>query len=80
MAWVENRIDPPLAEGLSDAVRWRVILPRRVPHPAFIRALADRDVSILGFEPISQGLEGAFWALAAPASVTAEPDIVVRAA
>ena len=62
----------PLAESLGGAGRWQVTLPPNVPHPALIRALAEHKAPIFGFEPIAQGLEGAFWALAsAPAAARA---------
>jgi ABC-2 type transport system ATP-binding protein len=53
--------------SMSEAGRWRVILPREVTHPALMRALAERAVPIFAFEPIKADLEGAFWELAAPA-------------
>ena len=45
-------------------LRWRVLLPPNVPYPALMRALADRQMAVYGFEPIQADLEGAFWALA----------------
>jgi ABC-2 type transport system ATP-binding protein len=54
----------PLAAGMGDASRWRVLLPRHVTHPALVRALADQGVPIFNFQPIEAGLEGAFWQLA----------------
>ena len=55
----------PFASQFGDALRWRVILPSHVPHVALMRALAERQVAIDGFEPIRADLEGAFWSLAA---------------
>jgi len=49
---------------LSDAMRWRVLLPPTVPYPALMRALAERELAVHGFEPIQADLEGAFWTLA----------------
>jgi ABC-2 type transport system ATP-binding protein len=62
----------PLASGIAQAARWRVILPRSVTHPALLRALAEHCVPIFGFEPIKADLEGAFWKLAhtAPSTVS----------
>jgi hypothetical protein len=54
----------PVAGAMSDATRWRVVLPREITHPVLIRALAERGVPIFAFEPIKPGLEGAFWHLA----------------
>ncbi len=54
----------PLAAGMGDASRWRVLLPRHVTHPPLVRALADQGVPIFNFQPIEAGLEGAFWQLA----------------
>jgi hypothetical protein len=54
----------PMASGMSDAARWRVVLPRHITHPALIRALSEHGVPIFAFEPIKPGLEGAFWHLA----------------
>jgi len=53
----------PLGATNAGAMRWRVVLPRQVPHPALVRALADRSVALLNFQPIRPGLEGAFWQL-----------------
>jgi ABC-2 type transport system ATP-binding protein len=55
----------PFASQFGDALRWRVMLPAHVPHVALMRALAERQVAIQGFEPIRADLEGAFWSLAA---------------
>jgi len=57
----------PMAGGIGEATRWRVVLPRHVPHPALMRALADTATPIFSFEPIKEDLEGAFWDLAGPA-------------
>ncbi|HEY3695379.1 ABC transporter ATP-binding protein [Phenylobacterium sp.] len=57
----------PMAGGIGEATRWRVVLPREVSHPALVRALAEYAVPIMAFEPIKADLEGAFWDLAAPA-------------
>jgi hypothetical protein len=46
-----------------------VLLPREITHPVLIRALAERGVAMLAFEPIKPGLEGAFWHLAQHPSV-----------
>ena len=54
----------PVAGAMGEAARWRVVLPRHITHPVLIRALAERGVPILAFEPIKPGLEGAFWHLA----------------
>jgi ABC-2 type transport system ATP-binding protein len=54
----------PVASGMGEAGRWRVLLPRQVTHPALIRALAEYRVPILDFQPIQAGLESAFWQLA----------------
>jgi len=56
----------PLASGMGEAGRWRVVLPREVTHPALVRALAQHRVPILDFQPIQAGLESAFWQLAKP--------------
>jgi len=56
----------PLANGMGEAARWRVVLPREVTHPALVRALAQHRVPILDFQPIQAGLESAFWQLAKP--------------
>jgi ABC-2 type transport system ATP-binding protein len=53
----------PMAGAMGEAIRWRVVLPRHVNHPALMRALAEEEVGILAFEPIKADLEGAFWAL-----------------
>jgi ABC-2 type transport system ATP-binding protein len=58
----------PLASAIGEARSWRVVLPHNVTHPALIRALAERAVSILAFQPIKANLEGAFWDLAAEAA------------
>jgi ABC-2 type transport system ATP-binding protein len=55
----------PMAARQGEAGRWRVVLPANITHPALMRALAERAVPILGFEPIKRDLEGAFWDLAA---------------
>jgi ABC-2 type transport system ATP-binding protein len=57
-----------VSSAIGEASRWRVVLPREVTHPALMRALAERSVPILAFEPIKPDLEGAFWELAAPAA------------
>ncbi len=54
----------PLAGATGEAGRWRVVLPPHVTHPALLRSLAERGVSLFAFEPIKPGLEGAFWHLA----------------
>jgi ABC-2 type transport system ATP-binding protein len=54
----------PFAGKMGEALRWRVLLPSNVPYPALMRALADRQLAVYGFEPIQADLEGAFWALA----------------
>jgi ABC-2 type transport system ATP-binding protein len=56
----------PMAAGIGEAGRWRVILPRNVTHPALIRALAEHHVPIYGLQPIEENLESAFWNLAEP--------------
>ncbi len=55
----------PIAGGVGEAGRWRVVLPREITHPALVRALAEREVPIFTFQPIKSDLEGAFWDLAA---------------
>ena len=57
----------PLTGSLGAATRWRVVLPAHVPHPALMRALAERSVAIFAFQPVRPSLETAFWDLAAPA-------------
>jgi len=49
---------------MGAALRWRVLLPQNVPYPALMRALAERELAVHGFEPIQPDLEGAFWTLA----------------
>ncbi len=49
---------------MGDAMRWRVLLPHNVPYPALMRAMAERELAVHGFEPIQADLEGAFWTLA----------------
>jgi len=49
---------------ISDALRWRVLLPTNIGYPVLMRALADRELVVHGFEPIQADLEGAFWTLA----------------
>jgi ABC-2 type transport system ATP-binding protein len=56
----------PLAAGMGEAGRWRVVLPREVTHPALVRALAHFEVPIFNFQPIETCLESAFWNLAEP--------------
>lgn len=56
----------PLAGGIGDAGRWRVVLPRSVTHPALVRAIAAYGVPIYSFQPIQASLESAFWQLAQP--------------
>jgi ABC-2 type transport system ATP-binding protein len=56
---------------MSDALRWRVLLPPNVPYPTLMRALADRELMVHGFEPIQADLEGAFWTLAGQQKVAA---------
>jgi ABC-2 type transport system ATP-binding protein len=64
----------PLASRIGEGVRWRIVLPRHVPHPALMRALAENQTPIYSFEPIKADLEGAFWSLAEPAgAAAAEP-------
>ena len=55
----------PLAGGVGEAERWRVVLPREITHPVLVRALAEHAVPIFTFQPIKSDLEGAFWDLAA---------------
>ena len=55
----------PFSSQFGDALRWRVLLPAHVPHVALMRALAEQQIAIQGFEPIRADLEGAFWSLAA---------------
>jgi ABC-2 type transport system ATP-binding protein len=56
----------PVASGIGEAGRWRVVLPRHVTHPALVRALAEYGVPIFNFQPIHPSLEGAFWHVARP--------------
>lgn len=56
----------PLAAGMGEAGRWRVVLPRNVTHPALVRAMAERRVPFFNFQPIEASLESAFWNLAGP--------------
>jgi ABC-2 type transport system ATP-binding protein len=56
----------PLATGMGEAGRWRVVLPRHVTHPALVRALAEHGVPFFNFQPIEPSLESAFWQLAEP--------------
>ena len=35
-----------------------------LPHPALLRALSERSIPVMAFEPIQKNLEGAFWTLA----------------
>jgi ABC-2 type transport system ATP-binding protein len=58
----------PMSGGIGEATRWRVLLPREVPHPALLRALAEHATPILAFQPIEPSLEAAFWEHAAPAT------------
>ena len=58
-----------LAAAMGEAGRWRVVLPRHITHPALIRAMAERGVPMLAFQPIKPDLEGAFWHLAEKRSV-----------
>ncbi|MGE5566480.1 MAG: ABC transporter ATP-binding protein [Parcubacteria group bacterium] len=43
------------------AVRWRILLPASVTHPALMRALATRQARISEFRPIEASLESALW-------------------
>lgn len=54
----------PMSGAIGEAARWRVTTPPSVTHPALVRALAERSVPIVAFEPIKPDLEGAFWTLA----------------
>lgn len=53
----------PFDGAMGRAMRWRVLLPADVSYVALMRALAERELAIHGFEPIEPDLEGAFWAL-----------------
>jgi ABC-2 type transport system ATP-binding protein len=55
----------PFPSKMGEALRWRVLLPANVPYPALLRAMAERQLPVQGFEPIQADLEGAFWSLAA---------------
>ena len=59
-----------VSSSLGEAARWRVLLPGAVPHPALLRALSERAIPIMAFEPIQKNLEGAFWSLAKPRDQT----------
>ncbi|MDP3173173.1 MAG: ATP-binding cassette domain-containing protein, partial [Phenylobacterium sp.] len=48
---------------IGQAMRWRVLLPERVPYVTLMRALAERELAVHGFEPIAADLEGAFFTL-----------------
>jgi ABC-2 type transport system ATP-binding protein len=54
----------PFPGKMGEAVRWRVLLPKQVPYPTLMRAMAERQLPVQGFEPIQADLEGAFWSLA----------------
>jgi ABC-2 type transport system ATP-binding protein len=54
----------PMAAGIGEAGRWRVVMPREVTHPALIRALAAYEVPIFNIQSIEANLESAFWNLA----------------
>lgn len=62
-----------ISRGAGEAVRWRVVLPARVTHPALMRALAEHAVPIMAFTPIKADLEGAFWDLTRPSEAEAMP-------
>ena len=66
-----------ISRGEGDAVRWRILLPTGVTHPALMRALAEHGAPILAFTPIKADLEGAFWDLT---SASPPPEIVRRRA
>jgi ABC-2 type transport system ATP-binding protein len=55
----------PFPGKIGEALRWRVLLPPQVTYPSLMRAMAERQLSVQGFEPIQADLEGAFWSLAA---------------
>ena len=55
----------PFPGKLGEALRWRVLLPTHVAYPTLMRAMAERQLAVQGFEPIQADLEGAFWSLAA---------------
>jgi len=57
------------AGKMGEALRWRILLPQTVPYPALMRALAENQLAIDGFEPIAADLEGAFWSLASERKV-----------
>ena len=50
---------------MGASLRWRILLPQQVPYPALMRAMADRQLAVHGFDPIQPDLEGAFWSLSA---------------
>jgi ABC-2 type transport system ATP-binding protein len=54
----------PMGAQIGEAVRWRVTLPAGVSHVVLMRVMAEREVTIFGFEPMKADLEGAFWSLA----------------
>jgi ABC-2 type transport system ATP-binding protein len=54
----------PMGAQIGEAVRWRVTLPRACPPVALVRAMAEREIALFGFEPMKADLEGAFWSLA----------------
>lgn len=60
----------PMGAQIGEAVRWRVTLPAGTSHVALMRAMAERELPIFGFEPMKADLEGAFWSLAAPNPTT----------
>jgi hypothetical protein len=57
----------------GEAVRWRVVLPANVTHPALLRALAEHSAPILAFTSIKSDLEGAFWDLTSASRPAASP-------
>jgi ABC-2 type transport system ATP-binding protein len=67
----------PMASDIScregEAVRWRVVLPANVTHPALLRALAEHSAPILAFTPIRSDLEGAFWDLTSASRTAPNP-------
>jgi ABC-2 type transport system ATP-binding protein len=61
------------AQGAPGCTQWRVTAPGGASHAAILECLTAHGVGVLGFEPIRQNLESAFWALAAdPDGLAAE--------
>lgn len=55
----------PFPGKIGEALRWRILLPPHISYPSLMRAMAEQQLPVQGFEPIQADLEGAFWSLAA---------------